>query len=83
MELVTLSVNVHGLLGWAVADIKEQGRKPTIHLAMHDQLYRNPYRRGKSKRKRIQAVIWPEWSMTAEHCSYYGNSNDGISTKYA
>ena len=52
MELVTLSVNVHGLLGWAVADIKEQGRKPTIHLAMHDQLYRNPYRRGKSKRKR-------------------------------
>jgi ribulose-5-phosphate 4-epimerase/fuculose-1-phosphate aldolase len=47
MELVTLSVNVHGVLGWTVADIRDQGRKPRTHLAMHDQLYRNTYRGGK------------------------------------
>jgi hypothetical protein len=36
----------------------------------------------KSRRKRIKAVIWPEWSITAEHCCFYGNSNDGVATKY-
>jgi len=66
--------------GGGVAEIKDQDRKPRIHLAMHDQMCRNTYRGGiKSRRK---AVIWPEWSMTAEHCCSYGNSNDGTATKY-
>jgi len=55
MELLMLSVNVHGLIGGGgFADIKDQGRKPRIHLAMHDQLYRNTYRWGdKNRRKAV------------------------------
>ena len=30
----------------------------------------------KQRGKKI-AVIWPEWSMTIEHCCSYGNYNDG------